>query len=294
MEAALLSILFGGFPFFIFLPILSFKVFRLKLQAFRTCLVPLHRTVSTVATNLNVVIAALRLLADIIQPPEDRSPSGLSVLAPTSAPSRLSATRTSITWAPCGSPGLHPHLWQPPSLEDNRAPPSPASSARSDTPPTPPIFLLPTFHLPSSRSSSPHPRSDTSWDDDWSAKDDDLLLSLKCNERLRPSWRYVAHKMQRPLSQIQACWADLLELQRLAASRCSLLPTPSPAHQLDFISSRFRIKRQRRCFPTSHFTSISRCFHCPFVFLLPSCPYSLSAQTLVSLVLISTFLRRAR
>ena len=39
---------------------------------------------STVATHLNVVIAALRLLADIIQPPEDQSPS---VLAPTSAPS---------------------------------------------------------------------------------------------------------------------------------------------------------------------------------------------------------------
>ena len=48
-------------------------------------------------------------------------------------------------------------------------------------------------------------------------KDDDLLLSLKCNERLRPSWQYVARKMQRPLSQVQARWIDL-NLQRVATS----------------------------------------------------------------------------
>ena len=40
------------------------------------------------------------------------------------------------------------------------------------------------------------------------------LPSPNLNERLRPSWQYVARKMQRPLSQIQARWADLLELQR--------------------------------------------------------------------------------
>ena len=60
------------------------------------------------------------------------------------------------------------------------------------------------------------PRSDTPWDDDWSAQDDDLLLSLKCNKRL--SWQYVARKIQRPLSQIQARWTDLLDLQRTATS----------------------------------------------------------------------------
>ena len=69
-----------------------------------------------------------------------------------------------------------------------------------------------------SPSPSPQHHSDTSWDDDWSTKDDDLLLSLKCNERLRPSWRYITTKMQRPESQIRAWWAELLELQRLATS----------------------------------------------------------------------------
>ena len=62
-----------------------------------------------------------------------------------------------------------------------------------------------------------HP-SDTSWDDDWSTKDDDLLVTLKCNERLRPSWRYITTKMQRPQSQIRARWAELLDLQKLATS----------------------------------------------------------------------------
>ena len=88
-------------------------------------------------------------------------------------------------------------------------PPVPANAAH--LPPSP-------FPSPSVLPDSPRPHSDTSWEDDWSAKDDDLLLSLKCNERLRPSWRYIAKKMQRPESQIRARWAELLELQRLATS----------------------------------------------------------------------------
>ena len=87
------------------------------------------------------------------------------------------------------------------------------SRPRKWAPPSPPSPVS-----PSSLPSSPRPHSDTPWEDDWSAKDDDLLLSLKCNERLRPSWRYVASKMQRPLSQIRARSTNHLELQRLATS----------------------------------------------------------------------------
>ena len=41
-------------------------------------------------------------------------------------------------------------------------------------------------------------------------------VSLKCNERLRPSWNYVASKMQRPQSQIRARWNDSLYLTTLS------------------------------------------------------------------------------
>ena len=73
------------------------------------------------------------------------------------------------------------------------------------------------------------------WDDNWSAHDDDLLLSLECNERLRPSWQYVARKMQRPLSQIQARWTDLLDLQRVATSSTSPLATTSNSESSRFL-----------------------------------------------------------
>ena len=111
----------------------------------------------------------------------------------------------------------------PPSL-----PPSPSASLVSSAPPLPLLLLLldhasaaPLHPLPLLPLSFPSPLLSSPpirhWDDDWSAHDDDLLLSLKCNERLRPSWQYVARKMQRPLSQVQARWIDL-NLQRVATS----------------------------------------------------------------------------
>ena len=98
-------------------------------------------------------------------------------------------------------------------------PPLPAlSSPGPPWPPSPPSPQAPLTFPSDTLSPSPRPHSVTSWEDDWSTKDDDLLLSLKCNERLRPSWRYITTKMQRPESQIRARWAELLELQRLATS----------------------------------------------------------------------------
>ena len=259
--------------------------------------------VSTIATQLNIVIVALRLLVDMIQNPDATSPVEMT---PGSCPSRPPAspasppfrttTIPSISWAPCEQTALSltrqktpsptltssagkrtplahpssptfgplPSPFTPPSspfpspslpAADEAAPssppplsfpPSPALSPpdfaypppSSLAPPPPPspspscslISSAPHGPLPSRprkrRSPSPSPslspspchHSDTSWGDDWSTKDDDLLLSLKCNERLRPSWRYITTKMQRPESQIRARWAELLELQRPATS----------------------------------------------------------------------------
>ena len=92
-----------------------------------------------------------------------------------------------------------------------------SSAPRGPLPPRPRKRRPPSSSSPSPRP-SPRPHSDTSWDDDWSTKDDDLLITLKCNERLRPSWRYITTKMQRPQSQIRARWAELLDLQKLATS----------------------------------------------------------------------------
>ena len=96
-------------------------------------------------TTLNIVIVALRLLADMIQSPQEPSPTAM---APTSCPlgppasptSPLLRTTTcpSITWAPCGFSGLQSQLRQSPPPDDYRAPPpSPTSSAGTNTPPAP-------------------------------------------------------------------------------------------------------------------------------------------------------------
>ena len=201
--------------------------------------------VSTIATQLNIVIVALRLLVDMIQNPDAASPVGMT---PGSCPSRPPAspasplfqttTRPSISWAPCEQLAPRSEL----SLTLPRTPPpSPTSSIGTRTPPAlpssppsvpllhlsppPPLlflplprspptslsllpthsrFLLPPFSLllisptlllpltlrhppppllvhssPSSSPSppfppaSPRPHSDTSWEDDWSTKDDD-------------------------------------------------------------------------------------------------------------------------
>ena len=114
-------------------------------------------------------------------PPSPLPPPSLSSSSPpVPPPSPLPA------YAASSSP---PPLSFPPSPA--LSPPDFASAPRaplpSRTPPSPPPF--PT---PSSLPASPCPPSDTSWDDDWSTKDDNLLLSLKYNERLRPSWRYIS------------------------------------------------------------------------------------------------------
>ena len=258
--------------------------------------------VSTIATQLNIVIVALRLLAEMIQNPDATSPKSIT---PGTCPSRPPAspasplfrttTAPTISWAPCDQPDLAMVLQKTPtpmstSTAGKRTPPAhhssptlgplpspttppssplpspslpvadeiaPSSPAPLSLPPSPvlsppgfayspPSPLPPPPHSPSPSCSlvssaprgplpprprkrrspssspspcpSPRPHSDTSWDDDWSTKDDDLLVTLKCNERLRPSWRYITTKMQRPESQIRARWAELLDLQRPATS----------------------------------------------------------------------------
>ena len=121
---------------------------------------------STVATHLNIVIVALRLLADMIQSPEDRSPT---VLAPTSCPSRPSPTRTSplllttdyLSFYHLGTLRISRTSSTPPATTISgrlQGPPlSPTSSAGSDTPPTPPISLPPSFLSSTPFSSSPLP-----------------------------------------------------------------------------------------------------------------------------------------
>ena len=105
--------------------------------------------VSTIATQLNIVIVALRLLVDMIQNPDAASPANMT---PGSCPSRPPAspasplfqttTRPSISWAPCEQPVPLSELSQTLS----RAPsPSPTSSAGKRTPPAPPF--APPLHL---------------------------------------------------------------------------------------------------------------------------------------------------
>ena len=118
---------------------------------------------STVATHLNIVIVALRLLADMIQTSEEPLPTAM---APSSCPPEPPASPTSpllrkttcpsITWAPCGSPGLQLQLRQLQSPTDHRAPPpSPTSSAGTNTPPAPSLSPFPC--IPSPSSPPPHP-----------------------------------------------------------------------------------------------------------------------------------------
>ena len=96
--------------------------------------------VSTIATQLNIVIVALRLLVDMIQNPDATSPvdmtSGSCPSRPPASPASplfQTATRPSISWAPCEQPEqpvprseLSPLLPRTPS-------PSPTSSAGKRT-----------------------------------------------------------------------------------------------------------------------------------------------------------------
>ena len=113
--------------------------------------------VSTIATQLNIVIVALRLLVDMILNPDATSPADT---IPGSCPSRPPAspasplfqttTRPSISWAPCEQPVHFQTLSRTP-------PPSPTSAAGSRTPPalpSSPAFCStfhPPFPFPSSR-----------------------------------------------------------------------------------------------------------------------------------------------
>ena len=122
--------------------------------------------VSTIATQLNIVIVALRLLVDMIQNPDAASPVDMT---PGSCPSRPPAspasplfqttTRPSISWAPCEQPVPRSEL----SLTLPRTPPpSPTSSAGTRTPPalpSSPAFFPspPPFSPPSSPVPSPSP-----------------------------------------------------------------------------------------------------------------------------------------
>ena len=135
--------------------------------------------VSTIATQLNIVIVALRLLVDMIQNPDATSPVDM---IPGSCPSRPPAspasplfqttTRPSISWAPCEQPVPRSELSQtllrtpppsPTSTAGTRTPPAlPSSPAFCPplhlSPPPPPLFLpLPLFP-PMSLSLLPHSR----------------------------------------------------------------------------------------------------------------------------------------
>ena len=114
--------------------------------------------VSTIATQLNIVIVALRLLVDMIQNPDAASPvdmtSGSCPSRPPASPASSlfqTATRPSISWAPCEQPEqpvprseLSPLLSRTPS-------PSPTSSAGKRTPPA----SSPTLHPPLPPSAPP-------------------------------------------------------------------------------------------------------------------------------------------
>ena len=115
--------------------------------------------VSTIATQLNIVIGALRLLVEMIQNPDSTSPADMT---PGSCPSRPHAspasplfrttTIPSISWAPCEQPGL--------SLPRQKTPsPTWTSSAGKHTsphhpssptfPPLPSPFTPPSSPIPS-------------------------------------------------------------------------------------------------------------------------------------------------
>ena len=111
--------------------------------------------VSTIATQLNIVIVALRLLVEMIQNPESTSPADLT---PGSCPSRphaspasplfCTSTIPSISWAPCEQPVLSMPRQKTPSptmtsmAEKHTSPHHPSSPALA---PLPSPFSPPSF-----------------------------------------------------------------------------------------------------------------------------------------------------
>ena len=63
------------------------------------------------------------------------------------------------------------------------------------------------------RPSAPPPPAtdDENWDE-WHPWPEELLIHLKSNLRLRPSWSYVAERLRFTPCQCKARWQELLEL----------------------------------------------------------------------------------
>ena len=106
------------------------------------------------------------------------------------------------------SPSLLPHLLTSPTLFPSPLP-SPSTSLLFRTPPSP--------HAPTPP--SPRPRSEPPW----------MMIGVlmmtqpQMQRRTTPQLAVCCPKMQRPLSQIQARWVDLLEIQR------AVVPDPAPS-----------------------------------------------------------------
>ena len=117
---------------------------------------------STIATQLNIVIVALRLLVEMLQPPDTTSPTATTPgtcpsrppASPASPPFRTTTIPT-ISWAPCAQPDLTLVLQKTPtptstSSAGKRTPPPPPAHPSSPNPDPfpPPSSLLPSPSLP--------------------------------------------------------------------------------------------------------------------------------------------------
>ena len=126
--------------------------------------------VSTIATQLNIVIVALRLLVDMIQNPDATSPADMT---PGSCPSRPPAspasppfrttTIPSISWAPCEQPALSLTRQQTPSPTLTSSVGKRTFLAHPSSPPLSfppsPILSPPEFAYPPPSSLAPPPPS---------------------------------------------------------------------------------------------------------------------------------------